>query len=149
MAKNDEIKRLNAEKEKTVLVLYVSDSEGKYGAIQRKFFECTLNYSVWSAEPFEDDYLVTMLARPRMQEIEGAVGIYTVKVYRVHFHSEVSRGYSMFEVDNRNADGLTVKRTSDKEITKVEFEEKLKTHKFKILQEDGANLVPLKMYVRE
>jgi hypothetical protein len=53
----------------------------------------------------------------------------------------------MFEADNRNADGLTVKRIGDREITKEDFETKLKSHKYKVLQEDGGNLVPLKMYV--
>ena len=139
MTKTEEIKRLEATKEKTVLVLYVADSEAKYGQISRKFFECTFNYAIWSAEPFEDDYLATMLARPRLQEMGEAVGVYTTKVYRVHFHGEPSRGYSMFEVDNRSTDGLTVKRSDDKEISKDEFEKKLKTHKFKILQEDGGN----------
>lgn len=146
MTLKEEIKRLDAEKEKTVLVLYVNDSEGKYGVINRKFFECTLNYAIWSAEPFEDDYLTTMLAKPKIQEFGEAVGVHTIKIYRVHFHGEASRGFCMFEVDNRSTDGLTVKREGDKELSKTEFETKLKTHKYKILQEDGGQLVPLKMY---
>ena len=145
--KNEEIKRLCAEKKKVVPTLYVVDSEAKYGAISRKFYECIMNFEVWSAEPFEDDYLTTLLSKPKFQEDGESIGIWTIKVYKVHFHDEKSRGYSMFECDNKNSDGLTVKRSGDKEISKEEFESKLKNHKYKIAQEDGGSLVPLKMYV--
>ena len=142
-----EIKKLDASKEKTVLVLYVSDSEGKYGVINRKFFECTLKYAIWSAEPFADDYLISVITHPRLQEFGESVGVWTVKVYRVHFHGEAARGFCMFEVDNRSTDGLTVNREGDKELSKTEFETKLKTHKYKVAQEDGGQLIALKMYV--
>ena len=146
-AKNEQIKLMKAEKKKVLPTLYVSDSEGKYGVINRRFFECIMDFEIWSAEPFEDDYLTTFLSKPKLQENAEAIGIWTTIVYRVHFHDEKSRGYSMFEADNRNADGLTVKRIGDREITKEDFETKLKSHKYKVLQEDGGNLVPLKMYV--
>jgi len=147
-AKNEQIKLMNAEKKKVLPTLYLSDSEGKYGVINRRFFECIMDFEIWSAEPFADDYLTTFLSKPKLQENDEAIGIWTTIVYRVHFHDEKSRGFAQFEADNRNSDGLTVKRTSDKEITKEEFETKLKTHKYKVLQEDGGYLVALKMYVK-
>jgi hypothetical protein len=133
-------------KHKVIPTLYVHDEEGKYGVLKRTFFECTLKFDIWDAEPFSDDYIMAFLSRPKIQEMGEAVGIWTVKIFRIHFH-DASRGFSSYEADNRSTDGITVKREDDHEISKEEFETKLKTHKYHIAQEDGGNLIALKMYI--
>jgi hypothetical protein len=149
-SKAETIKSLNAEKEKVIPTLYIDDSDtGRYGKINRKFFECTLKFRIWNEEPFSDDYLTLFTAKPRLQELGEAVGIWTVKVFRLHLHNESTRGFSIFEIDNRSSDGLTVERSGDKEITATEFQQKLKTHGYKVLQQDGTSLIPLIMYTSQ